>query len=48
MIVFNSLNAITGNVLENNKNNVKNIPIVPMKIPISTNVGWNIVQLDGR
>jgi len=48
MIVFNSLSAITGKVLENNKKHVKKIPIVPMKIPKSTNVGWNIVQLDGR
>ena len=31
-----------------NKNNTKKNPIVPMKIPISTNVGENIVQDEGR
>jgi hypothetical protein len=33
-------------VLEYNKKQEK--PIVPIKIPISTNVGENIVQEDGR
>jgi hypothetical protein len=31
-----------------NKNNTKKKPIVPMKIPISTNVGENIVHEDGK
>ena len=45
---FNSFNANTGKYLANNKNRVKKIPMVPRKIPMSTNVGWNIDQLDGK
>ena len=40
--------SITGKVLEYNKNNVKKKPIVPKKIPISTNDGENIVHADGK
>jgi hypothetical protein len=39
---------MTGKVLEYNRNKTKKNPMVPMKMPISTNVGWNIVQEDGR
>ena len=46
-IDFNSACAITGKYLENNKKNVKNIPIVPVKIPISTNVGLYIFHVEG-
>jgi hypothetical protein len=35
-------------VLAYNKKKTKKKPIVPMKIPISTNVGENIVQDDGK
>ena len=47
-IVFNSACAITGKVLEYNKNSTKKKPMDPTKIPISTNVGENIVQLEGK
>src|SRR5690606_25646526 len=30
------------------RKNVKNIPNEPTNIPMSTHVGWNIAQLDGR
>ena len=47
-MVFNSASAITGNVLEYNKNNTKKNPIVPKKIPISTKEGENIDHEDGK
>jgi hypothetical protein len=47
-IVFSSACAITGNVLEYNKNKVKKNPRVPKKIPISINVGENILHADGK
>jgi hypothetical protein len=47
-IDFNSAWAITGNVLEYNRNKVKKNPIVPKKIPISTKDGENIVHADGK
>jgi hypothetical protein len=47
-IDFSSAIAITGNALQNNRKSVKKMPIVPIKIPMSTNVGWNMVQLEGR
>ena len=47
-MVLTSACAITGNALEYNKNKVKKNPIVPRKIPISTNVGENIVQAEGK
>ena len=47
-IVLTSACAITGNVLEYSKNNTKKNPIVPINIPISTNVGENIVHDDGK
>ena len=47
-MVLTSAWAITGNVLAYNKNNTKKNPIVPMKIPISTKVGENMVHEEGR
>tara|TARA_B110000003_G_C16500291_1_gene477144 strand:+ start:554 stop:871 length:318 start_codon:yes stop_codon:yes gene_type:complete len=47
-ILFNSACATTGNALEYNKKSTKKNPIVPTKIPISINVGENIVQEEGR
>tara|TARA_B100001250_G_C19635240_1_gene715641 strand:+ start:666 stop:983 length:318 start_codon:yes stop_codon:yes gene_type:complete len=47
-ILFNSACATTGKALEYNKNKTKKNPIVPRKIPISTNVGENIVHDEGR
>jgi hypothetical protein len=47
-IDFTSACAITGNVLAYNKNSTKKKPMVPIKIPISTNVGENMVQEEGK
>ena len=47
-IDFTSAWAITGKVLEYNRKSTKKKPIVPMNIPISTKVGENIVQEEGR
>jgi hypothetical protein len=47
-IVLSSAWAITGNVLAYNKNRTKKKPIVPIKIPMSTKLGENMVQDDGR
>tara|TARA_S200000501_G_scaffold365726_1_gene399545 strand:+ start:623 stop:940 length:318 start_codon:yes stop_codon:yes gene_type:complete len=47
-ILFNSACATTGNALAYIKNKTKKKPIVPRKIPISINVGENIVHDDGR
>jgi hypothetical protein len=48
IIDFNSACAITGKVLAYNRNRVKKNPMVPKKIPISTNVGEYIVHEDGK
>ena len=47
-ILLSSACAITGNVLEYNRNNTKKNPIVPKNMPISTKDGENIVHEDGR
>ena len=47
-MVFNSACAITGKVLEYTKNKTMKKPIVPIYIPMSTKVGENIDQLDGK
>src|SRR5690606_34329001 len=47
-IVFISACAITGEVLAFNKNNTKKNPMVPIKIPMSTNVGDNMVNDDAK
>src|ERR1700756_2799691 len=36
-----------GSTLTNNRNIVKNSPIEPINTLISTQVGWNIAQLEG-
>ena len=48
IMIWNWPMNIGGKVLEYNRNNVKKNPIVPKKIPISTNVGEYIVHEDGR
>src|SRR5690606_4259783 len=45
---FTSAIAIPGKKRKNNKNNVKNSPIDPTKIPTSTQVGYNIAQEEGK
>ena len=47
-IDFTSACAITGKVLAYNRNNTKKNPMVPIKIPMSTKVGENMVHEDGR
>jgi len=39
---------MAGKNLTNNKNIVKNNPKLPMKVHISTHVGENIAQLEGK
>jgi hypothetical protein len=47
-IDFTSACAITGKVRAYNRNKTKKNPMVPIKMPISTKVGENMVQEDGR
>src|SRR5690606_25942270 len=43
-IPFKVACEITGKVLAYNRNRTKKNPMVPMKVPISTKVGWNKVH----
>ena len=45
---FSSFNASTGKNLAKSRKSVKKIPMVPRKIPMSTKVGWNMDQLEGK
>ena len=39
---------MTGNVLEYSKNSTKKNPMDPTKMPMSTKVGENMLQLEGK